>query len=147
MNIIRAFSFIKNILKSSAFHRHLIFGGINYFITILALHVMLSILRWETLKSLVLFNILLYIYGFFLFRKIIFKHEGNNEFTYIPRTQAIRFAVCMLAFRLSDICVSFFLIEIMGVSYVVTPLIVAGMLFVAKFFVYQKFVFTTMQNR
>ena len=70
----------------------------------------------------------------------------NDVFAYSPRTQATRFAICMIAFRLSDVIINYILIDGVGVSYIISPLIVAGILFFAKFFVYQKFVFTTAQK-
>ena len=136
----------RNTLHSRAFHRHLLVGIITYFSTVLALHVMLSILEWETLMALIIYNIFLYIVGFALFRKYVYKRDESNDYAHSPKSQAIRFAVSLLAFRISDASLSFFLIDGLKLSYFIVPLIVASGLFVAKFFVYRNFVFNLVRK-
>ena len=127
-------------LLSKMFLRHLLVGAFMYTITVAALHLFLSILRWETLISLVILQSGLFIFGFVFARRFIFK-EKNVSFKLNPVEQAKRYAVLLFFFRFLDIVFSFIMIDLLEVSYVVVPLIVTNIIFVVKFFVYRKFVF------
>ena len=127
--------------EMKAFRRHLLVGAVTYLLTVSALHLFLSVLGWSTVAALVVLHLGIFVYGFILTRRFIYKGENGERYAYSPQSQAKRYALCLFAFRLLDGGISFILIDWMGISYFVVPLMVTGGLFILKFFVYRRLVF------
>ena len=136
-----------NAAKSRAFRRHIIAGFLTYIVTVLVLHVSLGIMEWDTFIVLFVFQIVHFFYGFLVTRHFIFKRESDSEnFIHDKKTQAVRYAFWLFGFRIADGVGNFILIEWVGLSYVIAPILVMCVLFSAKFFAYRRFVFRTAHN-
>ena len=138
-------SFINRTLRDKSFHRHLLVGLFTYIMTIAVLHLFLGILGWGTLTSLVIFQTMFFFYGFTITRRFIYGQSNESEqYAYSPQSQALRYAVFLFCFRVVDGAMSFILIDFFGVSYFIVPLMITGVLFILKFFVYRRYIFKRM---
>lgn len=110
-------------------------------ITVAILHLLLSIIGLHTALALAILQVVIFSYGYVVSRRFIFKQSKGENYVYSPKSQAARYAFCMLCFRTLDGGISYILIDWLGLSYFVVPLMVSGVFFILKYFVYRKFVF------
>jgi len=129
-------------VKGRAFRRHMFVGVLTYLITISILHTTLSVLGLSTLLSLAILQTIIYVYGFLVTSRFIYK-DDKAQYVHSQREQAIRYGITLIGFRLFDGAVSFVLIDWLAISYFLVPLMVTGALFILKFFVYRQFIFTS----
>ena len=135
-------------VNSRALRRHIFAGTTVYVATVLALHTFIAILEWSTFSAILILQVVLFCIGFFISRYYIFENEKASEsFVYDKKTQAIRYALWLLVFRVADGVCNFVLIEWAGLSYFIAPILVMCVLFVAKFFAYRRFVFSKVENQ
>ena len=133
-------NFIQYVLQSGMFLRHFFVGAITYILMVFTLHILISAMHWETIWALVVLHCTLFVFGFLLASRFVFG-DKNSKYVLTKTSQLVRYGALLFTFRVLDALVSYIFIDWLGISYLVTPLIVTNTFFVIKFFVYRKYVF------
>ena len=113
----------------------LIGGGINLFLKILLTIIFTEILGFMYFSSYIITLILIIIFSYFYNAYLTFKSSSQLKFNFI------KYTIALLVFNFIDAYLVKYLTETLGMYYVISIFLVALVMLISKFIVYDKIVF------